>query len=84
MELPDGAFDDAFWDEISVAAEINTALWRYPAKLVLALSFLPDLCNLAVISLTAVVNAGLGAAGGGSGGAAGGACGWPCLGGWGG
>ena len=35
----------------ALAAEINTILWRYPAKLVIALSFLPDLFNLAVISL---------------------------------
>jgi hypothetical protein len=35
----------------ALAAEINTVLWRYPAKLVIALSFLPDLFNLTVISL---------------------------------
>lgn len=35
----------------ALAVEINTILWRYPAKLVIALSFLPDLFNLVVISL---------------------------------
>ncbi len=48
--LRDGA--DAMGPEVqALAAEINTILWRYPAKLVITLSFLPDLFNLAVVSL---------------------------------
>ena len=41
---------DAMGPEVqALAAEINTILWRYPAKLVLSLSFLPELLNLAAI-----------------------------------
>ena len=35
----------------ALAIGINDILWRYPSKLVLSLSFLPDLVNLAVIGL---------------------------------
>jgi hypothetical protein len=35
----------------ALAIGINDTLWRYPSKLVLSLSFLPDLVNLAVICL---------------------------------
>lgn len=35
----------------ALAIGINDTLWRYPSKLVLSLSFLPDLVNLAVIGL---------------------------------
>ncbi len=43
---------DSMGSEVqALAAAINTILWRYPAKLVIALSFLPDLFNLAAISL---------------------------------
>jgi hypothetical protein len=35
----------------ALAGEINALLWQYPSKLVLSLSFLPDLLNLAVIFL---------------------------------
>ncbi len=41
---------DAMGPEVqALAAEINAILWRYPAKLVLSLSFLPELLNLAAI-----------------------------------
>ena len=35
----------------ALARDINAVLWRYPAKLVLLLSFLPDLLNAAVVVL---------------------------------
>ena len=35
----------------TLAIGINDILWRYPSKLVLSLSFLPDLMNLAVVCL---------------------------------
>jgi hypothetical protein len=35
----------------ALAIGINDILWRYPSKLVLSLSFLPDLLNLAVVCL---------------------------------
>jgi hypothetical protein len=35
----------------ALAIGINDILWRYPSKLVLSLSFLPDLMNLAVVGL---------------------------------
>ena len=43
---------DAMGTEVqALAGEINTILWRYPAKLVLSLSFLPELINVAAICL---------------------------------
>ena len=43
---------DTMTTEVRALAEtINAILWQYPSKLVLLLSFLPDLLNMAVIAL---------------------------------
>jgi len=47
---------DTMGPEVQALAEdINATLWQYPAKLVLSLSFLPDLVNLAAICLNATL-----------------------------
>jgi hypothetical protein len=46
-----GAADTMAPEIRALAIGINDILWRYPSKLVLSLSFLPDLMNLVVVCL---------------------------------